>query len=336
MASADGQVILFAKDVELDPKAEWFYMLQTTAVAQNPLDGRRVVGPAYRLAASANAPDLRGTSLSISYLGSEVSADEEQWLKIYYSPDGGAWQPLETQRDSYHNMTTAPAKGPGLYALMSGLEIPLVGPGWNLFAYPVAYTQTVPTALKPIETFYTVVWGYESSAPPADRWRSYSPAAAGGPFDSLVNTLTELKFGRGYWINMTETYTLYLRTTPAAVAASAAGLALPPPPAAYYGPVLASAPFTPAAGLPVTAWVNGKLCGQGQTQELDGRIVYVLNVAADDGSTSRGCGAAGRRVTFQVAGVPMVTSAQWDDTQVTYLPLAHHYPYRSFLPWFPR
>ena len=216
---------------------------------------------------------------------------------------------------------------------MTGLEIPLTGPGWNLFAYPVAYTQTVPSALKPIEKYYTVVWGYEPSAPPADRWRSYSPAVAGGPFDSLVNTLTELKFGRGYWINMTETYTLYLRTTPAAVAGS---LALPPPPAAYYGPVLASAPFTPAAGLPVTAWVNGKLCGQGQTQELDGRIVYVLNVAADDGSTFRGCGAAGRRVTFQVAGVPMISSAPWDDTQVAYLPLADHYPYRAFLPWFPR
>ncbi len=43
-----------------------------------------LVGQAYRLAATANAPSLAGTSLSFSYLGSEVPPGEEQWLKLYF------------------------------------------------------------------------------------------------------------------------------------------------------------------------------------------------------------------------------------------------------------
>jgi len=251
-------------------------------------------------------------------------------LTIYYSSDGTSWQPLETTRDAYHNMTSAQAQGLGLYALMSGLEIPLTDPGWNLFAYPVPYTQTVVTALKPIDHHYSIVWGYDSSTP-ADPWRSFSPKVAGGPFDPLVNTLTQLEFGQGYWIYMTQPYTLYLRSTPPPPTASAASLALSPPPAVFYGPALSGASFTPVVGMPVTAYVDGKLCGQGRTQALNGQVVYVVRVAAEDGGTHDGCGAAGRRVTFQVAGVSMTSNALWDNTDVAYLPLTRD-PYRRFLP----
>jgi len=60
-------------------------------------------------------------------------------------------------------------------------------------------------------------------------------------------------------------------------------------------------------------------------------VVYVVRVAADDGTAHNGCGAAGRRVTFQVAGVSMTSNALWDNTDVAYLPLTRD-PYMRFLP----
>ena len=43
-----------------------------------------LVGQAYRLSATADAPTLAGTSLSFNYLGSEVPPGEENWLKLYF------------------------------------------------------------------------------------------------------------------------------------------------------------------------------------------------------------------------------------------------------------
>ena len=53
---------------------------------------------------------------------------------------------------------------------------------------------------------------------------------------------------------------------------------MPYPPATYYGPVLASPGFTPAAGMLVTARINGQACGQARTMVYNSQIVYAVNV----------------------------------------------------------
>ncbi len=62
-------------------------------------------------------------------------------------------------------MASTPTQGPGVYALMSSIEITIDGPGWNLFAYPVAANRPVTDALISITGYYTTVYGYK----PADR-----------------------------------------------------------------------------------------------------------------------------------------------------------------------
>jgi hypothetical protein len=87
--SADGQVILFGE--ELDFEEGEFFALQAATTIPSPPPWTTVVGQGYRLSASANAPDLGGTSISFSYLGSEVPSGEEDWLRLHFW-DGVSWQ----------------------------------------------------------------------------------------------------------------------------------------------------------------------------------------------------------------------------------------------------
>ena len=231
------------------------------------------------MSASPDAPDLSGASLSVSYLGSEVPPGEEAWLRLYFW-DGAAWQPLETQLDTYHNLASAAVQGPGVYALMSALEIPLYGPGWNLFAYPVQGTRPVTEALISVSGYYTTVYGYEPTDT-ADPWRIYDVTVP-----DWVNDLHELQFGRGYWINTTQAITLRLRGASAAQTAQA--IDMTGPPATFYGAVLPGPGFTPAAGMRVKARVGDAVCGQAVTKNIGGQIVYTVKVSAD------GPGASGR------------------------------------------
>ena len=89
--SPDGQVILFMN--EESTGEDWFYTLQALPAPPQPPPWATVVGQAYRLSASQDAPDLTGASISVSYLGSEAPPGEEAWLRLYFwdGAPGSRW-----------------------------------------------------------------------------------------------------------------------------------------------------------------------------------------------------------------------------------------------------
>ena len=283
-----------------------------------------VVGHAYRLSASPEAPDLTGASISFMYVGSEVPPGEESFLKLYFW-DGAGWEQLPTELDQYHNNASARVVGPGLYALMSSIEIPLVGPGWDLFAYPVQATRPVTDALGSIEGSYRIVYGYEATDL-VDPWRVYG---VGVP--AYVNTLEALEFGQGYWISMTESITLMLGGGSDQETRAVESFASPP--TTYYGAVGGGGELEPAAGMDMVARVNGNACGWGETIDYGGEVVYAVHVLADGPGGAAGCGTAGDLVTFEVDTQPMATTAEWDNRQLWELPLvASSGGHQLFLP----
>jgi hypothetical protein len=74
--------------------------------------------------------------------------------------------------------------------------------------------------------------------------------------------------------------------------------------------------WTPAAGMSVTAYIDGKICGQGATRQVGGQVVYALDVLADGWGSAAGCGEQGKEVAFYVDGRRMVRTAAWDNRQV--------------------
>ncbi|MBN1246021.1 MAG: VCBS repeat-containing protein [Anaerolineae bacterium] len=310
--SSDGQVILFGNDLTF-PDGE-FYSLQALSSAEDTPPWTTPIGQVYRLLASASAPSLIGTSISFSYLGSEVPPGEESWLKIYYNDESvpGNWQPLETTRDMDYNHAVADAQGPGLYVLMSSLEIPLYRAGWNLFSYPVQATRPISDALISISGIYTTVYGYDGQDL-LDPWKMYDVSVPG-----WVNDLHTIEFVHAYWIQTTRAITLSLLGV---VETLSLPLNLFEPPATFYGAVLAGEGFTPAPGMAVKAWIDGHLCGLGQTVSVAEQVVYSVNVMAD-GEEADGCGAPGRPVTFQVDGLNMAPSGSWTNLQVQELDIS--------------
>jgi hypothetical protein len=244
-----------------------------------------------------------------------VPAGEERWLQVYFG-DGNTWTPLLTTLNTYYNMATVRVPGAGVFALMSSIPIPLEGPGWNLFGWPVPESRGVMTALLSISSAYTTVYGYDASDS-FDLWKMYDVTVP-----AYANDLAELEFSRGYWINISPSVPITLWVKGASAAGQAGIEGMPYPPATYYGPVYAGPGFTPTAGLLVTARVNGKVCGQARTLLYGGQVVYAVNVSADGPGSTAGCGAAGRTVTFEVEGRTMATTTAWDNNSVWSLPLS--------------
>jgi subtilisin-like proprotein convertase family protein len=321
--SANGQVMLFGEDLTFEEGE--FFTLQAAATLPSPPPWTTVVGQAYRLSASPNAPDLSGTSISFGYLGNEVPPGEEEWLKVYFW-DGDVWQPLSTRLDTYHNVASAPTQGAGLYALMSSIEISLHGPGWDMFSYPVQATRPVTDALQSIGGYFATVYGYDAMDE-TDPWKVYDVTGVPG----WVNDLHTLEFGEGYWISVTRAITLYLKgSSGLSVAAEVDSSSLQNPPATYYGMVLTGPGLMPTAGMTVTAWIGDNLCGQGQTLEMGNQVVYSINVFADDLGRAVGCGARGRIVAFKVGSRVMIPTAIWNNNRVWKLPLSSGF--RVYLP----
>jgi len=310
--STDGQVILFGDGLEFE-EGEFYTFQQATLLPSAP-PWTTAVGQGYWLSASPNAPDLDATSISFGYLGSNVPPGEESWLRIYFW-DGESWHLLPTYLDTYHNMATASTQGPGLYALMSSIEISLDDVGWNLFPYPVQGTRPVTEALRSLDGFYTTVYGWDSADPDLyNRWRVFDVTAP-----PWVNTLHKLEFGRCYWITVTEAITLYLKGAESPDREVKTTMQLPP--ATYYGEVRAGSGFTPYAGMTISALIDGHLCGQAQMIEIDGQVVYAMQVWADDGGSWAGCGAPRRTVTFYAGSQPMRPTAVWNNSQSRELPI---------------
>lgn len=340
LLSSDGQMLLFTANPIIFKEGD-FYTIQDMAGLPTLPPGRTVIGQGYNLVATPGAPVLNG-SITFEYMGSDVFAanGDEDALTVYFW-NGKSWKALPTVRDSYYNMVSAPSQGAGVYVLMSSVEIPIDAAGWNLIAYPIKQTLPVADALRSIDGKYSIVVGYEAT----DRvnpWRFYfanvktKDSRLPPNFMQLLPQifkklyLQELRFGKGYFILANQATTLYLPhdstaslSTTALDADAAAVLASMPQvaPATYFGVVEPGSSFTPAADMPVVARVGDVVCGQGETQELDGHIIYTLAVSADEAGHAPGCGAAGRLVTFQVGDQTMATMDAWNNTTVQELTL---------------
>jgi hypothetical protein len=298
--SGDGQAILYIREEDL-AEGE-FYALQSTTVLDPP-PWAASVGQAYRLTGTVGAPQLvENAVISIGYLSSEVPAGTEGGIAIYYrAPDGSAWQRLVTRLDSERNEAAAQARGPGIYALMSSVDLQA---GWNLFSYPWTDSQPVTVALERINAQgYTTVYGYEQNNR-SDPWQVYDIDVP-----TWVNDLAQLRFGQGYWIRIAEQAPAARQqaTTPAPTSS------VPVPPATYYARLSdLGLPQVPV-GTPVLAHVEGMVCGTAETfagSATGNQVVFVVDVPA-----TTGCGAPGRSVTFEVGGETLPVSLFWENSR---------------------
>jgi hypothetical protein len=208
------------------------------------------------------------------------------------------------------------SQGPGIYVLMSSLEFPLYGPGWDVFFYPFPESQPISDALASIEGSYNQVCQYEASYTDSG-WKCF-----GVDVPSWVNEITNLEFD-SYWVYVTEPITMHLSGGTNSIQN------IHTPPATYYGTVLSGPGFTPTAGMQVTAWIEGNHCGHGETLEANGQIVYVIHVLADNIEDTSRCGVDGRWIAFQVESRMMSRYVIWNNTQMWNLPLSQP---RIYLP----
>ncbi|MBP7962219.1 MAG: VCBS repeat-containing protein, partial [Caldilineaceae bacterium] len=313
--SSDGQVVLFVDTLDFAPGQ--FYTLQPATRVPNPPVYATVVGQPYRLAASPGAPAIEGSSLSFRYLGRDVPPGEENFLKVWFYEEGaGTWSPLATTLDTVQNSAAATAQGPGLYVLMSSMEIPLDTAGWNLFAYPVQGSRPITEALASIEGSYSLVYGYDPSQPVLNQW----PFHTTDPSVPLeIQSLKQMQFGRGYWIHVSQPITLYLR---GAGGGGRGALSVPLPPATFFGRVTGLDGWP---GMIVDARMNGILCGRGTTLAIREERFYVVQSVA-------GCGEGGSAITLSINGIPAQSTLPWDNSHVQRQDLTAWGHFPLFLP----
>jgi hypothetical protein len=308
VSSSEGDVLVVGAD--LNCADGQFLRLQTVSTLPPPPPWATAIGSGYRFTTSTGwltATQVLATAqLSFNYLDSDVPAGEEDGIQVYYrAPGATSWRAVTTTLDTTYNVAAIPMQGPGTYALMTSVRVQLPDAGWNLFSYPVQGSQQVGAALASIEGLYGIVYSYV----PTDTlspWRAYAPV----PTPAWVSDLTELQFGRGYWIYMYSPHDLLLKGAPAARAAPlVAEMSLPP--AVVYGVLQAQGGLQPASGQAVEARIDGALCGSAATRQLGGQVVFVVKVDAAT-PDSLACGALGRRVTVIVAG-RAVGGVGWDN-----------------------
>jgi hypothetical protein len=320
VSTANGQVTLFVDDKLLDPHE--FFTFQSMPNPPAPPAWATLIGQAYRLSASGAGQGLQQASIRFSYMPADVPPGEEAWLKIYFW-DGTGWVILPSTLDMYQNSASASSRGPGLYALMSSIAIPLPTSGWNLFSYPVQTERSITEALQSIAGAYTTVYAYYPNDA-VDPWRVYDVDAP-----DWVNDLTSLDFAHAYWISVTQPTTLYLKGgvsgTPTLKADLPLGPAvLPAPPATFYGWL------SSVTGSPITVQIAGNPCGQTTVRQLaDGGTAFVIKVPADSAVTP-GCGMDGRPVLFSLDGQHMAPFPFWENTRPR--PLTLFQAIQIFLP----
>ncbi len=269
-------------------------ILQSSNAMPEPPPWATPLGESYVLAVSDQAPELSNVEISFSYRQRDVPAGEEAGITVYYqAPGADGWQALPTTLNQYYNLASTQLQGPGRYAVMSNINVPISGPGWSMFAYPIAGERPVGAALAGIAGKYSAVYDYDSQDS-ADPWKLYAPEVP-----AWVNDLTHLAYGRGYWIEVSEALILPLRGADPAQTRSAATPSVPP--MTLYG--VASVDLLdrpPVAGAPVTALVDGAVCGQTTTQTAGEQIVFVLDVLPMNGQSI--CGRPGAAVTLMIDG----------------------------------
>ncbi|MFZ1756462.1 MAG: Ig-like domain-containing protein, partial [Caldilineaceae bacterium] len=164
-------------------------------------------------------------------------------------------------------------------------DIPLSGPAWNLFGWPLQASYAISEGLASIDGSYATVYGYEPDDG-SDPWKVYDTSLPG-----VLNDLTRFEFGHGYWISTTQSVTVTLSTLGSSRLADRFDGSIPPPPATLWGRVAA------VSGGDITVTIDGLVCGRGIV--MDGW--YRVHVATD--AERPGCGASGRTVTVQAGDV---------------------------------
>jgi hypothetical protein len=305
VSSGDGGVVLYPP---LATPKETFISLQlATTLPALPL-GLVPVGRAYYVRPSTEIADYAGGSIAFQYLGRDVDQFHlpEENLAVYYW-DGSQWvcfKCTEQVRNPAQNVISAPLKEAGLY-MLAGFQLALHGPGINMVGYPLPYSLPVTKALTSLTGAYNVIYHYDTN-------NFNNPwSAFGADAPAWANTLIELKPNRGYWLYVNEN--LWWSITDQGTTAAAVPQQ---PPAIFYGLVLPTENVVPGVDMAVTATVDGKLCGQARTQLVDGQIVYVIAVLADELPTSATCGRAGQSITFAINGQTVPTVAQWDNARM--------------------
>lgn len=203
--SPDGQVIIYGR--ELDRTTAGLFAFQGAARVPDPPAWATIVGRAYLLTAAPGAPSLSRTSINLNYLGRQVPPGEEEGVRVYYydplstckpeADPSACWQILPSSANTTLNVVTAPMRGPGIYAVMSAVQIVLPNNGWNNFGYSSRLERPVEEALRSIAGKYTLVYELDPTRS-RDAWPFYNPANPEG------STLKTLRPGRGYQIFMRE------------------------------------------------------------------------------------------------------------------------------------
>ena len=173
--SAGGKVSVLGDEVDFG-SGDWLFSLQAATILPDVPPWAKVIGQGYWLHASPGSPDLSKTAINFVYDGSLISTEHESFLRIYFWQDG-QWTGLPTEVIPQQNLAWTPTHGPGLYALFAAIEIPLQGPGWNIFSYSIGGEATVVDALKSIAGLYSIVFAYEPTNT-ADPWRAFRPSSS--------------------------------------------------------------------------------------------------------------------------------------------------------------
>ena len=281
------------------------------------------VGQAYRFEAAGTISE---SALLFRYLARDVPSGQEPGLRIYYLPDGDSvWQRLDTELDTYNNHASAQVQGEGIYMLVATIEVaPSFVEGWNTFGYPVQQTRSVTEALASISGNYSAVVSFDPIA--ASPWKTYYPEV-NADFVDQVNTLSELEYTRAYWVYATKATTLYLGPDSGWAQHAKAEISnIQMPPATYYGWIIPEEDFVPTVGTTVTAWIDGKLCGETAVQEIAGQLAYVLQVKSGDG-----CGKLGQMVTIKVGDQSTGNAQVWDNSEALFYPLPEGF-FKIYLP----
>ncbi|MBX3011890.1 MAG: VCBS repeat-containing protein [Caldilineaceae bacterium] len=327
-ASSDGKVTIFEMENIVGYSGE--ASLQALPHLPNLPLWLTPVGSGYRFLAA----EPMARTIAFQYLDRETPKGYEQTLTIYYLPadatagDRAAWQRLPTYLDVDENLAAARMpenhrQGQGTYALLATVEMPTLTPGWNFLAYVVPTNRPVATALASLAGAYTSVYAYTPAAPLP--WRLYDATVSQAQphLASFVNDLTTLDYGHAYWLYATQSITPYLAvalppsgTTINAAAAETTGEL---PPTTFYGPIDGAGILIPSLGMPVTAAINGILCGTGEVAQVGEQWVYKIQVKA--AIANNGCGAIGAPVLLGIGGQAVAEIATWDHRQAQYQPV---------------
>jgi hypothetical protein len=317
LMSSDGQVSIFPLDNPFGGAGD--FALQQLPFLPTLPDWLTPVGQAYRLSADKTLPR---SAIIFRYLMRDVPASHESSIRIYHSDDEGqSWRPLETTLYEVQNHAAAALAGAGIYLLAITLPEPLAA-GINPVSYPVQETRPVAETLASIAGHYSYVCHYNAGS--TSPWACYYPAVQ-PPFDQLVNQLTHLEYRRVYFIHATQAITLYFGVAdpdrPSDIQVSSVTQpAVLAPPATYYGWITPTATFTLTSEMRITAEINGILCGEAPVLFLEGRPVYVLQVAVGSSREGR-CGELGSTVVLKLDGQIIHLRLPWDNRQAWFEPL---------------